>query len=186
MTELNILYSSSETDEDLFTRMDANRDGEVDFEDVRIIHTYPNKVEQWMASIPLGQLVASALLRLIDIAAKPTNFSSEEDSLRNICMISDQDLSLLFEGIKDAFLELMKSSINDLKLSFEKMDKVDGQKSTSEVLSCGDVSDFYNGIGDRVGNPERFFFELSCGLIRAFARMSKSKVLRCYAARAFQ
>jgi hypothetical protein len=181
MNELVLPYSDTDSDDVLFSHMDANRDGEVDFEDVKLVHTRPSKVDQWMSSIPLGQLVASAMLRLIASEAKLSIFfvKPQEDPLRSISMLCDHDLSLVFEGIKDAFVSLMKTSIEDLKLSFEKMDQVKAKDSRVDVirtLSCGDVSDFYNGIGDRVGKPECMLCRV-CILTRACIRLPKSQIL---------
>ncbi len=146
-----LIPHNNENDEDLFKYLDANCDGEVDYEDIKVVLERPNKVEQWIASIPLGQLVASAFTPII------CRDTTEKDPIRILSRCSDQDLRLIYQGIANGFLALMRTSVDELKLSYDKMDEMKAHDNGSDSLrdlSCGEVSAFYNGLGDRIGEHE--------------------------------
>ena len=150
ITDDLLIPHNSENDEELFKYLDANCDGEVDYEDIKVVLERPNKVEQWIASIPLGQLIASAFSPII------CRDTTEKDPLRIISRCSDQDLSLIYQGITNGFLTLMRTSVDELESSYQKMDAMKAQDGPDSLrtLSCGEVSAFYNGLGDRIGEQE--------------------------------
>ena len=153
MDELGLPYDRQMSDDDLLRKFDANGDGELDLEDVKIALQCPNKVDQFVASIPLGPLVASALMPIISQKS-----SNEKDPLRIISTCSDKELNYVVQGIRRPLLTLMRTYVNQLKESYNKMDQlkavVDSQHDEVPTLSCGGVSAFYNGLGDRVGASE--------------------------------
>jgi hypothetical protein len=143
-----LMEEASKSSDDLFKDSDANGDGEIDLEDLKRILECPNDVERWIATIPIGPLVASAL------ASLHIRGGSKKEPLRSISTCTDKDLDRVLEGMVSGLKTLMRSAIDELKVAYKRQDELKSkhdEETKLRVLSCGEVPAFYGGLGDRVG-----------------------------------
>ena len=157
---------ASKSNDDLFKDSDANGDGEIDLEDLKLILERPNEVDRWIATIPIGPLVGSAFSPIIN------RDKSNADPLRSISTCTDQDLNCIFKGLASGFHQLMRTAIDELKCAHAKQDEMKPQQPESmelRALSCGGVSAFYGGLGDRVGEQS------DCEPIRSDTTVTRSR-----------
>jgi hypothetical protein len=147
--------------EALFQILDIDGDGILDWSEFKIAASRPSKLlkelERWTASMPFHQLIAVALLPIVEAA------SDKKETLRLIC--NCEDLSLLYDTMTDGCKQLFVKFLNQLKDSYAALDKKklnigsedDGSKFSINTMSCGEISAFYDGLGSRVGNSDMTF-----------------------------
>ena len=113
-----------------------------------------NKIEQWTALIPVHKLLAAALTALIE--------HHDGDPLPALVDCKHEQISLACEGILDSCRLLIEQHIRALREACEALDRaaaaVDESQADSmpskfsvSTMSCGDVPDFFAGLGGRVG-----------------------------------
>ncbi len=168
---------NKESLEEIFMQYDADGNGSVGFEEFKCAVRRRSKLEQWTASMPLGPLVASCFVPLLlrsyeneQCTAKTAESSTQEagakinmlndpDPLSRIMKINDRDLSIVCIGLMDGFRELICERIMQLNESYNAIQTnlPKSDSSGSDVckfafsMQGGKTSDFYSGLGARVG-----------------------------------
>jgi hypothetical protein len=149
------IYIDDEAIDEMFSNIDTDRDGKLDFDEFKAGVTRPSKIEQWTTSIPFSQLFASALTALI-----PSG--SREDPVRLLADITKEDLSVLCAAVQEGLFTLLEQHILELKAAFYAVENMQvpsgnvaaGSKFSFDQLvemSCGNIDDFFAGLGGRVG-----------------------------------
>jgi hypothetical protein len=111
--------------------------------------------------MPIVQLISSALEPVIGILASRTpNHTKTEDMLQIVGKLSENEIRLVLRGISEGLLKMLHESVQELKKFYEQLDSFKDRDAnlsrvskytTAGTMNCGSVSDFYRGIGDRVG-----------------------------------
>ena len=156
--------------EDLVAALDLDHDHVMNYEEFALALQFPSKIERWTSSIPWSQMIAAILNSMEEIA-------TDTDPLYRLTKLYDDEdkLAIIFEGIsfgvqrllKDRLLEL-KQALKELQTqsvgrnrnrSSESSDSAgtdDNKKkvnkfSAAQDMECGIVSDFYDGLNNRIG-----------------------------------
>jgi hypothetical protein len=160
MNELKV-NSFDQSLEEIFKSIDVNHDGEVDFEEFKLFLQRPSRIDKWLRSLPIIQLIRSALEPVIDaIASNTPHDLKTDDKLQFVSKFSEDHIQLVLQGISVGLLKMLQESVQELNKSYEQLDSFKDRDANSSIVSkyttprtmnCGSVSDFYRGIGDRVG-----------------------------------
>ena len=109
-----------------------------------------SKVDQWISSLQIEKLVSSAFVPLLET-------DGDRDKLLAVARCSEEDLILVSLGIFGGLVSLLKDSVRDLR-TCKDLEQRHQKTSMNEIsdhkfmtMSCGPVSAFYQGLGDRVG-----------------------------------
>ena len=151
LQDLHVVTDADSIDE-LFESIDVDRNGKMDFQEFKAGVNRPSKLEQWTTAKPFGQLLAAALT---PIAAR----GEHEDPVRAITGISQGEIREVCQAMQKGICILLENRVRLLQQAFISMDSM--QLSTSGTskfsfgqvveMSCGEIGDFYAGLGGRVG-----------------------------------
>jgi Ca2+-binding EF-hand superfamily protein len=148
LIDLDVHVSEAEVTQFIQT-MDLNNDGGLDFQEFLNVIDKPTPVELWARSLPLAELIASAM---------PRNGGENKDSLRCLSRITPAELEascmVLVEGLK----KLLEEQIEALKKSFETLDQSSASGSSEAAkkfqvitMSVGNIGNFHEGLAARIG-----------------------------------
>ena len=132
--------------------LDTDSDRLVSFEEFSCALKSPSKIERWTSSIPWNQLAAAVL--------NCCKVNPDEDPLRIICYLSQQEEAVVHKGLSDGLSRLLNEHIQQLRTAFTEMDNQQTSRKAGEQqnkfsmtreMQCGAVSSFYNGLSQRIG-----------------------------------
>jgi hypothetical protein len=130
----------------LFHLMDVNNDGGLDREEFERAIQTPTKLEQWTATIPIHQLLASCL-----------SIKAGVDPLRTVSDLGGDKRAEVEQAFYEGFQRLFAEYLGTLKNLYCEMDKkalAQAQGLVSKftfVPSSGVIADFHEGLKGRVG-----------------------------------
>ncbi len=141
---------------ELFEMYDTDSSGCIGIDEFKLCLRARSKLEQWTSSMPFSELVASGLTPLVFR-------KEEEDAFKILCNASDDQLKIVSNGLVDGFYKILRLRVDSLTAAYkalnsnkEKLKEKGSDKSQSKFsfsMQCGVISDFYNGLGSRVGKP---------------------------------
>jgi hypothetical protein len=120
-----------------------------------------SKLEQWTSSIPFSEIVASGLTPLV-------MGSMSEDPFKILCNSTDGQLKIVSNGLVGGFYRILRQRVDSLKAAYKVLEENkhlkdvgsdDSQSKFAFLMRCGGISDFYNGLGSRVGNTLLISFQ---------------------------
>ncbi len=165
--------------DEVFRMFDSDGSGWVGLDEFKCSVRLRTKLEQWTASIPMASLVASCFIPYLirsyraregagADAAEAENdeaalkMLSDPDPLLQIRRISPEGLSAVCTGLGEGFRVLLRERIawlNDAYTAMERQNLKSADAGGGTLgkfafsMQGGETSDFYNGLGARVGTP---------------------------------
>ena len=179
----------------MFDTYDMNRNGHLDLNEFKCCVKNRSKIEQWTLSMPISDLVASALMPIV-LRGEPC-----EDQLNKLIKTTDDELKTVCQGLYHGFYFLLRNRLNILSKAYKTQAEksyADGSENTQSKfafsMQCGSISDFYQGLGGRIGNKlqssfhEKEFIKnfTTFSNVMTANRTAKPKFLTGYEARALQ
>ena len=146
--ELGIKVSEPEAEE-LVSRLDADRNGGLDWEEFRgAVQKPPSELDQWINTIPVAGLLASALQAVVP----------DGDQLRQMSMLSEESRDAAVEAVGKGLKRLMSEAHAKLKQAIDNVDakaraQKDGAANKFQTInmSGGTVQQYFEGLFGRVG-----------------------------------
>jgi hypothetical protein len=158
LAEFGIDLENDEAVTSLFNLMDVNNDCGLDRDEFERAIQTPTKLEQWTATIPVHQLLASCL-----------SVQSGIDPLRRVSRLDSSEKEeveqVFFRGFQRLFTEYSEK-LQHLYFHMDKKASEQSQGLASKftfVPSSGGIEDFHEGLKSRVGKLQtknRWFFSV--------------------------
>jgi hypothetical protein len=150
LKELDINFDNDET------VIDSSDEAAFTLEEFKFGISRPSKIEQWTTNIPFAKLIANGLSAIVYHSAK------KNDVLAALAECSERNLISIADVLRDGIVRLILVHIKDLKVGYLANQKLNTPSSSPDdqskfafgdlkTMSCGNVKDFYAGLGNRVG-----------------------------------
>jgi hypothetical protein len=137
----------------LLREIDAGKNGYLSLDEFKSISKNPTVSERWALSLPLYRLLSDAL---------PPQ-EKQDDIMRTISALTDQEISLVCEGMLDGLKRMVREAVQILNKAYRSMDsrkavECGSTKFVVNSMSCGDINDFHAGLEGRIGKLESSIF----------------------------
>ena len=162
--------------DEVFRMFDSDGSGWVGLDEFKCSVRLRTKLEQWTAAMPIASLVASSFVPYLlrsykakeGVGATAKNdeaalkMLSDPDPLSQIRVISSEGLSAVCIGLAEGFRGLFRERIARLNDAFTAMERQNLKSADAGgaalgkfafSMQGGETSDFYNGLGARIGTP---------------------------------
>jgi hypothetical protein len=143
LTQLGIDCDDMRSKE-LFPRLDTNQDGGLDLAEFSAACKKSSLLEQWADSLCLAPMLADSL---------PVD--KNQDPLFSLSEIGTREIEISCEFFCEALKILLTESISKLKSALHAMESRNCNSASSKFaatkMCCGNMDDFYRGLGARIG-----------------------------------
>ena len=135
------IYMNDHISEELFYCMDMNNDGSLDFPEFSFAVARTSLLEQWVASLPLAQLLADAL---------PVD--KEKDLLNSLGEIGPLEIETACQGFCEGLKLLISEHVSNLQKALRAMEHRNASNVFQIVkMNGGNIDDFHQGLSGRIG-----------------------------------
>jgi hypothetical protein len=152
LSDLGMCMSAGEVDE-LFYTLDLNSDGWISLSEFLAMIARVGKVEEWASTLPLASLLADCM---------PSK--NEADPVRALSNLHSTEVQAVVACFSEGLVQLLGEEVEKLKRAYEDMQRKleaaasqdDGDaapKFALNVMSYGDIDDFFKGLSGRIGDP---------------------------------
>ena len=148
LCELGVQLSRDEAAA-VFESVDADENGGLDLQEFLMAINHPSKVQQWIETLPLSQLLAHCL------SFKAASGDSS-DPLREVSRLSADELRASTQAYCEHAQAVLADALHELKRCYDSMDALAASsaanaKFQTPKMSGGSVEEFYQGLVGRVG-----------------------------------
>ena len=147
------IQTTSEEAAELFTTVDADDNGGLDFGEFRQIIRQPSsQVEQFLNTLPLSGMLASCLVN-----------QESTEPLKDLCNIEHEKLTAAIQAFALSLDQTMREDLDKLKglvaaMEIKRLEDIDGCGAKYHVfkMNAGSVKEYHEGIYSRIGGIAHF------------------------------
>jgi hypothetical protein len=145
--ELGVQITSEEAEE-LFTIVDIDENGGLDFGEFRQVIRQPfSQVEQFLNTLPLSGMLASCLVK-----------QDSTEPLKDLCNIEHEKLKAVTRAFALSLEQVLREELDKLKglvdaMEVKRLEDINGCGAKYRVFSmnAGSVKEYHEGIYSRIG-----------------------------------